>query len=410
MATFLLRIAAVLALAALAVGYAAEVPPPSPNPTAPAADKAEAAKGNTAFALDLYAKLRTREGNLFLSPASISTALAMTYAGARGTTADEMAKVLHFTLEPDRLHPAQGALLAGLRGGQASSSRVEVANALWAQKGHPFLSAFVTIKRDDYGAALHGVDFVGAAPEAARAINAWVARQTQDKIKDLVGADDLDANTRLVLTNAVYFKAAWQSPFSRSGTHDASFHVTAREDVTVPLMHKAGHFRHLAADDFQALELPYAGGGLSMVVFLPKKVDGLADFEKRLTAANLGRWLEGLADATVVVGLPRFKVSGRLKLKDTLSSLGMASAFASGADFSGMDGTKELFISAVTHEAFVDVTEQGTEAAAATKVVITKDEGPREELLFVADHPFVFLIRDRRSGSILFLGRLVNPR
>jgi serpin B len=403
MTLFAVRVLVPLTLLSLACGCAAA-------PTAPTADKAEAVKGSNAFAFDLYGRLRGREGNLFFSPASLSTALSMTYAGARGETADEMARVLHFTLGQDRLHPALGALLHDLTGAGTKRSAItlSVANALWAQKGYPFLPEFVKLGKDNYGAGLQEVDFRGAAEQARRTINAWVEKQTEDRIKDLLPGGVVNRDTRLVLTNAIYFKGDWDAQFKKDRTREAPFRVTAGEKVTVPLMSQTGTFPYLDGDGFQALELPYAGKGLALVVFLPKKVDGLADFEKALTADSLAGWLAKLHEQKVIVSLPRFKVTSDLSLKDTLAGLGMPLAFSERADFSGVDGKKDLLLTAVVHKAFVDVNEEGTEAAAATGVAV----GVKSEAVypvFQADHPFVFLIRDRRSGSVLFLGRLVNP-
>jgi serpin B len=396
------------ALAAVLTGRTGAAPPA--RPAAPPADRAEAVKGNNAFALDLYARLRGREGNLFFSPASVSTALAMTYAGARGQTAEEMAKTLHFTLGQDRLHPALGSLLRDLHAGRKDRGyRLSIANALWAQRGHPFLADFLKLNKDNYGAGVRKVDFKRATAEARQAINRWVEKQTQDKIKELLKRGVLDADTRLVLTNAIYFKGDWASQFKKDRTRQAPFQVSAKKKVTVPLMTQTARFNYLVGDGFQALELPYAGKDLSMVVLLPRKADGLADLEKKLTAEQLAGWLKGLRREKVTVVLPRFKATSEFSLKGTLSSMGMPTAFTGRADFSGMDGKRDLFLSAVVHKAFVDVNEQGTEAAAATGVV-AKTVSAEIIADFRADHPFVFLIRDQRSDSILFLGRLADPK
>jgi serpin B len=381
------------------------------GPGAPAEDRAEAVKGANAFALDLYRRLRGADGNLCFSPASVSTALAMTYAGARGPTAEEMAKTLHFTLGQDRLHPALGALLDDLnRAGRARGSRLAVANALWGQKGHGFLPEFLGLTREHYGAGLQEVDFRGDSEGARRAINAWVEQQTQDRIKDLIREGVLDDNTRLVLTNAIYFKGDWASAFRKDSTRNAPFRLGGAEKVDVPLMWQSGTFGHFDGDGLQALELPYAGKDLSMVVLLPKRADGLADFEKGLTAERLAGWLRQLREQEVIVQLPRFKVTAEFRLGPTLAAMRMPLAFGDGADFSGMDGKKDQYLSEVVHKSFVDVNEEGTEAAAATAVVKAERSGEsRLTPLFRADHPFVFLIRDRRSDGILFLGRVQNP-
>jgi serpin B len=410
MTRFTVPVLAFLALAELVSGCVSNTQVVAPK--APPADKAEAVKGNNIFALDLYGRLRGREGNLFLSPASISTALAMTYAGARGETANQMASTLHFTLDQEHLHPALGALLYDLDGGgKKRGYQLSVANALWGQKGYPFLPEFVTLAHDNYRAGLEEVDFVGATEQARQTINAWVERQTQDKIKDLLQEGVLSSDTRLVLTNAIYFKGNWASQFPKDRTQDGPFQVTAQEKVTVPFMDKTEKFNYLDGGTFQALELPYVDKDLATVVLLPKKADGVADFEKTLTVHNLNEWLGKLQEHEVVVALPRFKMTSEFSLGDTLAAMGMPLAFSPAADFSGMDGMKYLFVSAVVHKAFVDVNEEGTEAAAATAVVaVGASSGAPMTPVFRADHPFVFLIRDRRSGSILFLGRVTDPR
>jgi serpin B len=383
-------------------------------PDASAADKATAAKDNNAFAFDLYGQLRSsghleNDGTLFFSPESISTALAMTYAGARGQTAEEMASTVHFSLAQERLHPALAALLHDLQAEQETKGyRLHTANALWGQKGTPFLPGFLNLVKDNYGAGLNEVDFRRATEKARQTINAWVEKQTDDKIKDLIAKGLLRPDTDLVLTNAIYFKGDWAAPFKKERTHDAPFQVGAEEKVTVPLMEQTAKFPYLDGDTFQALELPYAGKDLSMVVLLPKKADGLADLEQRLTEANVRGWLEKLRPDEVRVALPRFKVEAGFDLGKTLQAMGMKQAFTADADFSGMDGRRDLFISAVIHKAYVEVNEEGTEAAAATAVIMTR-AAARINPVFRADHPFVFLIRDTRSGSILFLGRVVDP-
>jgi serpin B len=393
--------AVVLGLAWLAIGF--------PGVAAEGGDKAQAARDNNAFALDLYGKLRDRDGNRFFSPESLSTALAMTYAGARGQTADEMARALHFTLGPERLHPAFADLLHDLHAdARTKAYQLHVANALWAQKGHPFLPEYVRLVHDAYGAGLEEVDFAHTAEQARRTINAWVEKQTNDKIRDLFAEGTLKPDDRLVLTNAIYFKGDWASPFSKRGTHDAFFHLGNGGTVSVPLMAQTAKFGYAEGDGFQVLELPYAGKDLSMVVFLPKKADGLADLERRLTEEHVRTALTRLRPDEVHVFLPKFKMTAELNLGETLQTMGLKQAFTASADFSGMDGQRDLFLSAVVHKAYVDVNEEGTEAAAATGITITR-MAARVSPVFRADHPFVFLIRDTRSGAILFLGRVVNP-
>jgi serpin B len=380
-----------------------------------AADQAAAVEGNNAFAVELYGQLRNRGGNLFFSPESISTALAMTYAGARGDTAAEMARTLHFTLPPERLHPAMGSVLNDLNAPHVGYL-LSVANAIWADKDYAFLDGFLKLTARDYGAGFNHADFK-SAPEAARlTINQWVAQKTGDKIRDLLQPGTVDPLTRMVLTNAIYFKGYWAAPFKKEQTEDDEFHLSPAQSVQVPLMHRVDEFNYFNGGSFQALEIPYKGYELSMIVFLPNDVSGLPAFEQSLTASSVQQWLSQLRPASkVIVTFPRFKVTQQFELQGALGAMGMTKAFEKGeADFSGMTGNRELFISAVIHKAFVDVNEEGTEAAAATAVEMLEmaRQGPPKPppIVFCADHPFVFLIRDNRSGGILFMGRVADPK
>jgi serpin B len=376
-------------------------------------------RGNNAFAAELYGRLAQGNGNRFLSPLSISTALAMTYAGAEGETAHQMAKTLHFELPPDQLHPAFHHLLSELhsrntpRSGSKEPPDVQLfmANALWTQAGEKILSGFQKVIERDYGGGLYPVDFQNATDDARRTINAWVEEQTRGKIQDLLKPQHVDRLTRLILTNAIYFKALWNTPFSPANTRPEEFHESSGAKVRVDMMHRTDRFGYLDEGTFQALELPYKGNTLAMVIFLPKALDGLARFESSLTSAKLERWLFTLVSRKVEVSIPKFKLKEEFELKRTLSELGMPSAFQRGvADFSGMTGTRDWAISAVVHKAFIEVEEKGTEAAAATGVVMARTALiATPPPVFRADHPFFFLIRDLRTGSILFLGRLVRP-
>ncbi|KPJ51062.1 MAG: hypothetical protein AMJ41_00345 [candidate division Zixibacteria bacterium DG_27] len=373
-------------------------------------DKEIVVKGNNAFALDLYAQLKKEQGNLFFSPFSISTALGMTYAGARGNTERQMAEVLHFELGQEGLHPAFRELFMELNS-RPGGRRYElsVANALWGQKGYRFLEEFRELVRKNYGGGLNQVDFVKARETARRTINTWVEGETRGKITDLLKPGIINSWTRLVLTNAIYFKGYWASRFKEELTQEAPFTLVTGGKVNVPMMHLNGEFRYMEMDDLQALELPYLGGDLSMVVFLPKETDGIRNFEPSLTAGSLKKWLVRFREQEVLVALPKFKMTCDFRLDQALKSMGMTDAFEE-ADFSGMTGRKELFIAAVVHKAFVEVNEEGTEAAAATAVVMEKGAVGQRPPVFRADHPFLFLIRDLRSNSILFLGRVMDPR
>lgn len=367
-------------------------------------------KGNNEFAFDLYAKLASEQKgkNLFFSPYSVSTALAMTYAGARGDTEKEMAKTLRFSLGQEKLHPAFRELRADLDGG-GKKRRYELvtANALWGHKGHKFLPAFLKTMKDDYDGGLREVDFVKGTEQARKTINGWVEKQTKDRVKELLPEGVLDENTRLVLTNAIYFKAGWQNPFKKRSTSKADFHVTTDKKVSVMMMNHDANFPHYRDKGFQVLELPYLDDQLSMVVLLPNAADGLAEFEKTLTVDEVNGWLAKMKKTRVMVSLPRFEVSSEFALNEVLKKMGMRKAFTKEANFSGIDGKEDLFVQAVMHKAFVKVDEEGTEAAGATSVVIGLLSLPPQ---FKADHPFVFLIRHKASGSILFLGRVVEPK
>ena len=372
------------------------------------------AKENNRFTTDIYRELIAHhQGNLFVSPYSISTALAMAYAGANGETKAEMAKVLHFAPDDPQLHAKINALKKAITANEERSGfQLRVANRLWGQKDYPFESMFLQTCKTDYGAELGLLDF--KQTEAARQeINKWVEDQTNQKIRDLLAPGILSPVTRLVITNAIYFKARWESTFDKNLTADAKFHVSAGNDVDVPLMHQIRKFQYAEADNLQAVELPYGSEELSMVVLLPKDQDGLAAIEKQWTVEQLDAVIGKLKSRRVDLFLPKFKMTSEFSLSDTLKSMGMSLAFSDRADFSKMSTKESINISAVIHKAFVDVQEEGTEAAAATAVVMTRSSivvEPTEPATFRADHPFLFVIRHRPTGSILFAGRVQNPK
>lgn len=375
--------------------------------------KAGAVMGNSEFAVALYAKLQAQKGNLFFSPYSISVALAMTYAGARGETERQMAEALRFAREQGHLHATFASLTADVaEAGKAKGVVLSIANALWEQRGHGILDEFRRVVKDDYRGRVEEVAFTDNAEGVRQTINEWVAEQTRDKIRDLIGPGVLTSLTRLVLTNAIYFKGAWLSAFEQKATRDGPFWTSAMDSIPVPMMNQTGRFRYAESDQVQVLELPYAGGTISMAVLLPRKREGLAEIERGLTLEQLSGWLSGLREQKVLVQLPKFKVTSQFELRQALGAMGMTDAFSDRADFSGIDGRKDLFISAVIHKAFVDVSEEGTEAAAATAVGIgvTSIARPAPVPEFRADHPFIFLIRHVPSSTILFLGRVANPK
>ena len=389
-----------------------EVYPMAQTPPAITADQATVAEGNNAFAVDLYGQLRKQDGNLFFSPESISTAFAMAYAGARGTTSVQMANTLHFALPPDRLHPAMGTLLTSLNAAHPGY-QLHVADALWAEKDFTFLDDYLKLTSADYGAGFNRVDFKGAPESVRQTINQWVEQKTENKIKDLIPPRAISPATRLVLTNAIYFKGDWETKFDKAQTQDEDFHLSAAQNVKAPLMHSSAKFGYFKGDTFQALNIPYKSGELSMVVLLPNDVAGLPALEKSMTAANVNQWLSQLhVGPKVIVTLPKFKMTDQLELSNALGALGMAQAFQPGtADFSGMTGRRDFWISSAIHKAFIDVNEEGTVAAAATGIVMRSMAMQREQppIVFRADHPFLFLIRDNRSGGILFMGRVADP-
>jgi serpin B len=416
-----IAVSAVVGVALWIIGFYGKASGARPKPTErnrPALKKqvAGVVEADNQFAFDLYQRLRANEGNLFFSPASISMALAMTYVGAAENTESQMAKTLHFEMPRVQLDEQMRALRTSWNTKEKKQGfRLDVANRLWGQDGYHFLPEFLRVTRTDYGAELGQLDFRSEAEKARQTINAWVEDHTGQKITNLIPSPEALKDARLVLTNAVYFKGEWQEPFDKGWTKNEDFHVSADRKIKAPMMHKQDDFRYAHVDGLQVLELRYGDESLSMVVLLPEKVGKLNQLEENLTTANLQKWTESLDSEEVIVYLPKFKTTSQFQLSDTLKAMGMVSAFDGGtADFSGMTGNRDLFISAVIHKAFVDINEEGTEAAAATAVVAVPTSAPfrtepKKPPVFRADHPFVFLIRDNRTGAILFLGRMIDP-
>lgn len=365
-----------------------------------------------AFAVEAYGQFAGREGNIVFSPSSIHTALAMTYAGARNETAKQMTDVMHYGRGEDYFK-RYGAFLKETRPGRGAKHRLYIANALWPEKKYHFLKEFIDINKQYFGTSLKPMDYENNFENARKEINQWVERKTKKRIKDLLPEDSLCSLTRLVLTNAIYFKGDWARPFRKESTYDAPFTLLDGRERNVPTMHQTGHFAYGETDGLQLLKLPYKGNDLSMVILLPKKKDGLPNVEKKLTPANLAAWLCNINKSREVrVSFPKFRIDFTPQLVEALKALGMTDAFdeTGKADFSGMDGTKWLYISGIFHKAFIQVDEKGTEAAAATAVV-TKARAamPSRMTVFNADHPFLFLLRHEKTGAILFLGRVVEP-
>lgn len=374
-------------------------------------------KGNNEFALNLYSQIKNlpeikkAEGNLFFSPYSISTALAMTYTGARANTAKEMADVLKFPpLKLEEIASAFGELQKQLQADKETSGyQLNVANALWGQKGYGFLPEFIEINKKYFGSGLIELDF--PQPDAARkTINTWVEKQTKEKIKELIAPGILDSDVKLVLTNAIYFKGFWETQFKTENTSSAKFNINADKTVDVQMMYQKGTFSYGENDEMQLLSLPYKGRELSMFIILPKKIESCDSVEQKVIKNNLP--IAAVRVQEVGVYLPKFKITcGTLALNDILVDMGMKDAFNERkADFSGMNGRMGLFIAYVLHKAFVEINEEGTEAAGATAVIMKeRSVMPQPVPVFRADKPFIFMIRDNASQSILFMGRVVNP-
>jgi len=387
------------------------------DPQVSAEDTVTLASDNAAFALDAYHKLIANNGNLVFSPASISIALAMVYAGAVGTTASEMATTMHYTLPAERLHPAFDALdlaLAsrgeGKLGADGGPMRLHVVNAAWGERTYAFKASYLDTLAMNYGAGLNLLDFIHGFDAARVTINDWVAGQTEDRIQDLLPAGALDSATRLVLTNAVYFNAAWMQPFDPENTNDGTFNLLDSTTVTTKFMGGSlDNVPALQGDGFVAVALPYQDDRLSLLVVVPD-AGTLATFESSLDATKLGAMVTGLTNQRVVLGMPRFRTETSQSLEELLQALGMTSAFIFGqADFSGMDGTHNLFISKVVHKAFIDVTEKGTEAAAATAVVMKVGSAAPSGLNIYANRPFLYFLRDQPTGAVIFMGRVLDP-
>ncbi|MCK4763123.1 MAG: serpin family protein [Candidatus Aminicenantes bacterium] len=382
------------------------------NPQLQAGEMAELAAGNTRFACDLYEQVRNSADNVFFSPHSITTALAMAYAGARGNTAAQMAAALHFTLSPERLHNAFNALdLELAKRPQAAAEdgfELNICNAAWGQKDYSFLQDYLDLLAVNYDSGLRLLDFT-AHPEQGRiTINDWVYLQTEERIENLLPTGSINELTRLVLTNTIYFKAGWRHPFDEEATADAPFFTLDGQQVTASMMQRRETFAYTGVEGYyQAVELLYKGEEVSMVVLLPA-ADRFVEFETALDAGFLNNIIGNLSTENLILRLPKFSFEWKQALSDVFKALGMTDAFEWGpADFSGIDGGLNLYISNIFHQSFVAVDEKGTEAAAATAVVINYVSAP--DTFMTVNRPFIFLIRDWVTGVILFMGRVLNP-
>jgi serpin B len=376
--------------------------------------QSELVEGNNTFAFDLYQALREKGGNVFFSPYSISEALTMTYAGAKGQTETNMAAALHFTLTQDKLHPAFNWLDLELakrgkdaKGKDGEGFRLRIANALWGQKDYKFLSPFLDTLAINYGAGLRTVDFIKDTEKSRITINDWVAEQTEDRVKDLIPPGSVNEMTRIVLTNAIYFNAAWLHPFKEENTKNDTFYRLDGSTVSVPMIKQTESMRYAEGDSYQAVELLYDGRELSMIILMPRE-GKFAEFEESLDSTVFQQVLDQLSTHQVTLTMPKFNYESSFGLKEALSALGMGIAFTEDADFSGMNGKRDLLIQDVLHKAFISVDEAGTEAAAATAVIVGIVSMPELAEMQI-NRPFIFLIHDNATGSLIFVGRVLDP-
>ncbi len=427
--TIIIIVISIVAVGAVAVGlflypYNPEQPPQADDTQATPEGIQEVVDASNQFALELYSKLNKNEqGNIFFSPYSISAALAMTYEGAKGQTADEIKSVFHFP-ENNVLRPNFAAIYNEINK-KDKQYQLNTGNALWVQQDYPFLESYRTTVEKYYGGKAANLDFIGETEKSRQTINNFIEEQTNDKIKDLIPQGVLGPMTRLVLTNAIYFKGTWAWEFDKSDTKDRDFKITSTNIVKTPMMYMdpdKAKFNYADIGELQILELPYKGDDISMLILLPKQgVD--YDMETReeiisdytledisLTKENLENWKSQMTETKLdAIYLPKFEFDTKYTLNKVLTDLGMPTAFSGNADFSGMTEAERLFISAVIHQAYVKVNEEGTEAAAATAVIgETTSIQPRN--IFRADHPFIFIIQEKETGNILFLGKVVDPR
>lgn len=382
---------------------------------APEADVLELVRGNNGFGADLLSRVREPGENLLISPVSIQVALGMTFAGARGQTETEIARALRFTLPQSRLHPAFGTLDLALRsrgegaqGKDGQPFRLRISNAAWAQRGYPFVPEYLDLLAQSYGAGVNLLDFVAAPEPSRQVINEWVAYETEDRIRELLAEGSITPDTRLVLTNAVYFNAAWEKQFDEAATRPGTFHLADGTQAQVPMMAQTQRFKYAAGADYEAVELPYDGGELAMLVVLPA-AGQLAAFEQSFDEAKLTSIVSALAVREVELKLPKFEFEWKSSLKEALVAMGMPTPFTPAADFTGISPSGNLAIFDVVHQTFIAVDESGTEAAAATAVIVGETSVPVTVPMFV-DRPFFFAIRDVATGAVVFLGEVLDPR
>lgn len=401
---------------------------PNPNPTPNSNNnpnvtnnlvidlKPSVIEANNQLAMDIYKRYKSKEENLFYSSFSISSALAMTYEGAKGKTAEEMQAVLHLPSDKEKIHSNFVKIYNEINKPN-KSYQLTTANALWAQRDYPFREDYFKTVDDYYNGKVTNLDFVRDTENSRVTINNWVENKTNDKIKDLIPKGILSPLTRLVLTNAIYFKANWSSQFIVDNTADGQFRLGSGTSNTVKMMYQTNDFNYGETKDLQILEMDYLGNDLSMLIILPKE-NNLSSLENSISVSNLANWKKDMNTEEVRVAVPKFKFETKYFMAKDLEEIGMPTAFNEDlADFTGMWNRQQdenLYISQVIHQTFIEVTEAGTEAAAATAVIMTESTsvGPgqtKEPKIFTADHPFIFLIQEKDTGNILFMGRVSDP-
>lgn len=380
---------------------------PEPQSTA-AADPALVDAGNR-FGLELFKMVSSGNENIIVSPWSVSTAMAMTYGGAAGETEKQMAAVLHFEPNTDDFHAKYSAYIEAIRKLDGKGIQLHVANALWAQKNYDFRKEYLKSTTSHYGAALKYADFRGNTEGARKAINEWTEAETEKKITNLLAPGMLNDMTRLVLVNAIYFQSNWEKQFDKKKTTVMDFFMDENTRIQVPFMVAEDNFGYSKNENCELLRLDYKGGNVSMIILLPLDKNGLNDLIQSLTVEKFNAMTSDINPLKTRVLLPKFKTTSEFELSDVLKKMGMPHPFSTEADLSLMTGKKDLQIDKVVHKAFIEVDETGTEAAAATAVVIREKSAPVGLQEFRADHPFMFVIRDNSSGTILFSGKIFNP-
>ena len=367
-------------------------------------------ENNVEFSVELYKKLAVLDDqNLFLSPYSIQSAFGMTYAGARGETAREMKDVLRFNLPDASIHGALSDMTTQLMSSAGAGYELSIVNRLWLHQRLELDKEFQALNRKYYNAEVDKLDFADS-DRSRKKINQWVESETKNIIKDLIPAGGVNPDTRLVLTNAIYFKGQWSEAFDPDDTKSMTFLKSPEMIFEAPLMHQISDFEYAEVDGVRLLAMPYVGGRIELIAVLPVALDGLAEVEAALTGEALQSWLEGMETQEVSVWFPRFKLERAASLKKALVAMGMISAFGQSADFSGVTADDDLYIEDAFHKASVELNEEGTEAAAATAVVMATKSVKLPPKKFRADHPFLFVIRDKKTGAILFIGRVTDPR